>query len=423
MPVATIALTLVTWLAVRAPDEPLRAGWPVLALIAGALVLLSLTRSVDALCCLGPTPPPGLVPVGASLVIIALIAAAVIGLKPGNRWLLATLIGLLLGLLVVVKTDALAGWASGLLRSLEGQSASEASPLDIRWLGISYIAFRLIHTLRDRQLGRLPKLSLAEYVSYVIFFPTLTAGPIDRAERFVKDFDKPGVTSAPVALEAGRRIAVGLFKKFVLADSLALFALSAANAGQTSSTGWLWLMVYGYAFRIYFDFAGYSDIAIGLGRLAGFSIPENFDRPYLKTTLTAFWNSWHITLATWIRSYYFFPVSRALQTRLPRAPIPLLIAFCQITTMILIGLWHGVTLNFAIWGLWHGVGLFIHNRYAAATRFQAKSLATRPWLRRAVDAVCVLAVFHYVALGWVWFALPGVDQSWRVLMGLFGIHL
>ncbi len=104
------------------------------------------------------------------------------------------------------------------------------------------------------------------------------------------------------------RILTGCLKKFVLADSLALFALNPQNAVQTASAAWMWLLLLAYALRIYFDFAGYTDIALGLARLVGLQLPENFDRPYLKQNLTAFWNSWHITLSQWFRTLRLLPV-------------------------------------------------------------------------------------------------------------------
>jgi D-alanyl-lipoteichoic acid acyltransferase DltB (MBOAT superfamily) len=129
----------------------------------------------------------------------------------------------------------LATVASGLLRNAVGQSAERASALDLRWLGFSYIAFRLIHTLRDRQNGRLPAVSLQEYLVYALFFPAFTAGPIDRLERFLQDLRRPLEPAADDFLQGGQRLAVGLFKKFALADSLALIALNGTNALQTAA--------------------------------------------------------------------------------------------------------------------------------------------------------------------------------------------
>ena len=346
---------------------------------------------------------------------MAAVCGALIHFLPGNLRLVSILVWAIIGVFLVLKTDALSLWASMGLRALVGQSVSQASALDWRWLGFSYIAFRLLHALRDRLSKRLPPLSLSEFVTYALFFPALTAGPIDRADRFVKELRQP----TPAWVEGGVRLAVGIFKKFAVADTLALVALSAQNAAQASSTFWLWILLYAYAGRIYFDFSGYTDIALGLGRLMGFRLPENFDQPYLKPNLTLFWNSWHMTLTQWFRAYFFNPLTRALRSR----PLPpwLIILIGQAGTMVLVGLWHGVTWNFAAWGVWHAVGLFVHGRYAEFARPRLAWLEARPRLKRAAGALGALLTFHYVALGWVWFALPDPTLSLRVFGRLFGL--
>ena len=184
---------------------------------------------------------------------------------------------------LAIKIPALAHWVSYGIRSLTNQSLAQASVTDLRWLGFSYVAFRIIHTLRDRQMGRLPGVDLAEYMTYVIFFPAFTAGPIDRIERFIQDLRRPAnKLGNDELLIAGQRFMVGLFKKFVIADALALIALNDTNALQVRSAGWTWILVYAYAFQIYFDFSGYTDIAIGISRLLGIQLPENFSAA-LKT--------------------------------------------------------------------------------------------------------------------------------------------
>ena len=219
----------------------------------------------------------------------------------------------MIAVLVILKTPVLSQQASIFFRTLANRSAEGALATDLRWLGFSYIAFRLIHVLRDRQTGRLPELSLAEFATYVVFFPSLAAGPIDRAERFAQDLRKDFRLTQEDTLSAGQRLVIGLFKKFVIADALALIALNDALAIQVRSTFWMWIVTYAYAFQIYFDFSGYTDIAIGTARLAGVKLPENFAAPYLKPNLAQFWNSWHITLTQWIRSYFFNPFNRWLR--------------------------------------------------------------------------------------------------------------
>ena len=399
--------------AVRLPD------WLAGALIAAVVLLVALSRYLDRswVAWLTPSRPPDTLVVAVALALLAALTTALARFASGSQRLLSLLVAVCLALFIVLKTDALALWASQGVRLVMQQDVSQASALDWRWLGFSYIAFRLIHALRDRLTKRLPALGLAEFTTYALFFPTLTAGPIDRADRFVKDLRQPGTA----LMEGGTRLMLGAFKKFVVADTLALFALSATSAAQTTSAGWTWILLYAYAGRIYFDFSGYTDIALGLGRLMGFKLPENFDRPYLKPNLTVFWNSWHMTLSLWFRTYFFNPLTRALRSR----PLPpwLIILIGQTGTMVLIGLWHGVTWNFAAWGVWHAVGLFVHSRWADFTRPRLGWLESRPALRRVSDALGALLTFHYVALGWVWFALPSLGLSLQVFGKLLGFTL
>jgi alginate O-acetyltransferase complex protein AlgI len=152
----------------------------------------------------------------------------------------------------------------------------------------------------------------------------------------------------------------------------------------------------------------------------GVRLPENFDSPYLKSSLTAFWNSWHITLAQWFRAYYFNPLTRFMRTHLRRVPAWLIILTGQLTTMFLIGIWHGLTWNFAIWGAWHGAGLFINNRWSELTRSRLGSAGERRTLQMALRFGGWFLTFNYVALGWVWFALPSPQMSLDVLRVLTG---
>jgi alginate O-acetyltransferase complex protein AlgI len=210
-------------------------------------------------------------------------------------------------------------------------------------------------------------------------------------------------------------------KKFIIADSLALVAMNPILINQTDSTPGLWLLLYLYTFQIFLDFSGYSDVAIGLGRLYGITLPENFDRPYLQPNVQQFWQRWHITLSTWFRVYFFTPLTRAL-IRSPRRYSPTLIVLvAQISTMFLIGMWHGVTFNFALWGLWHGVGLFIHKQITDHTRVWYLRVRQHTWPRRLITAGSVFVTFHFVALGWVFFALPTPGDSLDMLARLFGL--
>jgi len=420
----TLLLTVLGWL-LTTPSDKLRERNNLigLAILLGIVVFADLTRYLGLGWTLSATLPPKLELLMIFLVLAVLFLGATAYFKRlSPNLFLASGIVLLIGIFLILKVPYLATAASGVIRYALGRESANAAATDLRWLGFSYIAFRLLHTIRDRQTGRLPDVSLPEYVTYVIFFPALTAGPIDRIERFIQDLRRRPISLSAEDLSfAGKRLMVGLFKKFVLADSLAIIALNSVNALQTRTAGWMWVLLYAYTFQILFDFSGYTDIAIGIGGFLGFRLPENFANPYLKPNLTQFWNSWHITLTQWFRSYFFNPLTRFLRSSKHPMPVSAIILLTQISTMILIGLWHGVTWNFVLWGLWHGVGLFVQNRWSGMTRLWTEKLETRPALKVSIFVVSAFLTFQYVALGWVWFALPDPVLSWRVLLKLFGI--
>ncbi|MBW8010932.1 MAG: MBOAT family protein [Chloroflexi bacterium] len=421
LPSATVAVAVIGWAATRSgEDERSRENLISGIVIALVVIAVGLTRYLEPLCCLTPTRPPQATQIIIAIIFTGVLIALIAWFFPKRGILLNLLFFSIIAIFLVLKTEGLAQAASAWLRTQTRQSTNLASGLDIGWLGFSYVAFRLLHTLRDRLTGRLPDVSLQEFVIYVIFFPAFTAGPIDRLQRFIKDLRKSFNLGSPEMVSGARRILVGVFKKFVLADSLALVALNQTNASQTSSTFWMWVLLYAYTFRIYFDFSGYTDIAIGIGQLLGFQLPENFTQPYLKTNLTAFWNSWHITLAKWFRAYFFNPLTRFLRSRQNKLPLPIIILISQISTMVLLGLWHGVTWNFVIWGAWHGFGLFIHNRWAefAASR---NSAPQSPGIQKLYNWSGIFLTFNFVALGWVWFFLPTPSLAWRTLQTLAGI--
>ncbi len=421
LPTLTLGLSVLGWVLTTPWQQRVwRDNWLAVAMMGGVVLALGLTRYLGFSLPLTASTPPQMLQI---LTILVVIVAAGFLLwrfaKPGKLILGAAFVFIIL-VFILLKVPALSEWVSQVLRGWNSQSTLLASPLDLRWLGFSYIAFRLLHTLRDRQSGRLPAVSLSEYVVYVIFFPALSAGPIDRIERFVGDLRHPLSLTSEDYGEAGKRLVLGLFKKFVVADALALVALSGTNATQVRTAGWAWVLLYAYAFQIYFDFSGYTDIAIGLGRLLGIKLPENFKAPYLKQNLTQFWNNWHMTLTQWFRAYFFNPVTRALRSGKKKFSIPSIVFITQMGTMVLIGLWHGVTWNFVAWGVWHGLGLFIHNRWSEWTKGWFASLPNR-W-QKVLNTGGVLLTFHFVAIGWVFFALPSLSMSGQFLQKLVAIR-
>lgn len=417
LPSATLGLAALGWALTAAPEQrSLRKILPGGLALLGLILLVGLTRYLSLTGWITASRPPQILFIGLALLALAIFLILSV-LWPRKSHLLVGIV-LLIALLVVLKLPALTTIVATGFRSLAGQALSSAAASDLRWLGFSYIAFRLIHTLRDRQTGRAPASNLQEYIAYVVFFPALTAGPIDRLERFLKDLR--AAPAAPVAdlTAALPRLAVGLLKKFVLADLLALIALSPANAVQIRTASWLWLTLVAYSLQIFLDFSGYTDLAIGLGRLFGIRLPENFNHPYLRPNLTQFWNNWHMTLTQWFRGYFFNPFTRALRQAKRPLPIWAVILLTQLATMILIGLWHGISWGFLAWGAWHGLGLFVQNRWTEWIRPRLAGVNEHPAASKVLMVLSTLFTFIFVTLGWVWFALP-LDQALLVFGRLF----
>ncbi len=432
----TLLLTLMSWWLTRKRNDEtqnsfLKEDRLTFLLVFGLILFVALNRYLDAPVRWVSYRPPAIFAVAWGLLLVTAVFFFIAHQlnKIEQRKRLTGGIIFIVIIFVILKLPPLTTAVSTLWRSLTGQQTSLAAPSDLIWVGFSYVAFRLISTLRDRQTGQLPTLSLREYITYTLFFPAYIAGPIDRAERFIVDLrgnDKWQVASgnpqSPLILHPFSRILIGMFKKFVIADSLALgMSLTAVNMQQATSTLGVWALLYGYALRLFFDFSGYSDIAIGIGMLFGITLPENFKRPYLQSNITTFWKSWHISLSDWVRFYVFSPLSRTLLRRKPRPSTTLIVGISQMSTMLIIGLWHGITPNFIIWGIWHGIALFIHKIWSDRTRKWYRRLKEKPWQLKTWTAVTWLLTFNYVVLGWVWFMMPTVQLSLLTFRKLFGI--
>lgn len=420
LPLATLAIVVFSWALTSTPEtRGWRQNWPALAVMALGTLILDLNHYFK-LTQIFTADTPNLRYV---LIVIVAIVVITFGLarwqKASRFWQFIAFIGIIL-IFVFLKSPALLQKALDFVATLRAGNTGDTS-IAFTWLGFSYLAFRLLHTIRDRQTGRLPSVTLAEYVNYVLFFPSFTAGPIDRLERFIKELRVPLPLASEDWLDAGTRLFVGLFKKFVVADLLAVISISDVLVARVNGAGWLWLFLYAYTFRIYFDFSGYTDIAIGIGRLMGIRLPENFISPYLKPNLTQFWNSWHMTLTQWFRAYFFNPFTRALRSSKISIPVWIIILVTQISTMVLIGLWHGVAAGFFAWGLWHGLGLFIQNRWSEFIRPRLPAWAQSRTGQTALNLSSIFLTFNFVAVGWLFFTLSTPAIAWQALFKLFGL--
>jgi alginate O-acetyltransferase complex protein AlgI len=417
-PTLTLAIAAISWALTSTPEI---RGWRENRLAAGVLAglvfLLGANRyfQIEQLFVI---ETPRLHWVFLAIVFAVVVVLLLVRITIPRRFLLVTGAAGLVAALVILKVPFAAERLLDLAAGLRGKEPGGVSGL--AWFGFSYVSFRLLHTIFDRLSGRLPPFNLAEYVNYVIFFPAFTAGPIDRIERFVGDLNKPIGMDDKGWMEAGSRLFSGLFKKFVLADGLGWFAINSVYALYLESPGPSWILLYAYSLRIFFDFSGYTDIAIGLGRLLGVRLPENFDSPYLKPNITRFWNSWHMTLTQWFRSYFFNPLTRAMRSSSKPLPESIAIFVSQVSTMILIGMWHGITSGFLLWGIWHGVGLFLHNRWSNWVRSRMPDWGSSGFGGAALKCSGIFITFNFVSLGWLFFNLQDPAAAWRTILFLFG---
>ncbi len=263
-------------------------------------------------------------------------------------------------------------------------------------LGISYIVFKYISYLTDIYWGLIKRGKFLDFICYGSLYTIFVAGPIERFENLKPQFEAVASRFRTDDLAyAFMRIVFGLFKKLVLADWIGFFIHPVFQNNSTYPLGIKILAILGYSLQIYFDFAGYSDIAIGSSRLFGLRIMENFDNPYLSTSITQFWRKWHISLSDWIRNYLFFPLSQNRSNKI-------WLTICvPIIAMAICGLWHGSAWHYVIWGIWHGSGIAIYQQWSQLKRkYKSLSRLTKtPWFKTA----SIICTFIFVTVGWMWF--------------------
>jgi D-alanyl-lipoteichoic acid acyltransferase DltB (MBOAT superfamily) len=284
-------------------------------------------------------------------------------------------------------------------------------------LGISFHTFQSISYVVDVYRGEQePVRDPIDYALYICFFPQLVAGPIVRARNFFHDLFH---WTAPAVDDLSRgifMIGLGLVKKMAFADQFAKVANS--YFGHVAERqGWLpaWSGALAFGLQIYFDFAGYTDIAIGVAKLFGFHFPPNFRRPYLAASITDFWRRWHISRSSWLRDYLYIPLGGNRGSQLATYRNLML-------TMLLGGLWHGASWNFMIWGGYHGALLSVERSLPG--RQKADDISPRPsWSAQSLSyPFRALLTFLLVLVGWVFFRAANLTESVAVLRQMFHGH-
>lgn len=288
------------------------------------------------------------------------------------------------------------------------------NPVTFAWhiilpLGISFYSFEAISYLIDVKQGRVKDVDYPNLSLFVTFFPHLIAGPIVRVRELVPQFQQLKKFEKRFLVEGLDRLIWGLVQKNVFANSLSLFVDEgfAASAIANNSSLDNWTLTAAFGMQIYFDFASYSNMAIGTAKLMGINLPENFRYPYHASNPSDFWQRWHMTLSRWIRDYLFFPIN----AKYSGAPIPLYISLVVI--MSLVGLWHGAGWGFILWGAMHGLLL-------VGYRIWEKAAETRPILKTSFWALSLVRVLTLAGVfaAWVPFRAATIDQSLTMLKSM-----
>jgi alginate O-acetyltransferase complex protein AlgI len=323
--------------------------------------------------------------------------ALLIGASEGGRRRLAVAAGVAANLLLLALFKY-ADFAVGSLNAIAGETF--ALPGLALPLGISFFTFHAISYLVDvYRGGAAPNRNLLSVAVYIAMFPQLVAGPIIRYHTIARRLTDRRMTLGRAS--AGLRIfIIGLAQKVLIADEVSRIAETVFDKLAQPSMAEAWLGLCAYAIQIYFDFAGYSNMAIGLGLALGFAFPRNFNLPYASRSITEFWRRWHISLSRWLRDYLYLPLggnrgSRAATYR----------NLCLV--FVACGLWHGANWTFVIWGVHHGMFLILERAGLAA------ALAYHVWLARVYALAAVMT-------GWVWFRARDVEHALSFFAALAG---
>jgi D-alanyl-lipoteichoic acid acyltransferase DltB (MBOAT superfamily) len=284
-------------------------------------------------------------------------------------------------------------------------------------IGLSFHTFQsLSYVIEVYRRQQKAESNFITYATYVMFFPQLVAGPIERPQNLLHQFHEHHRFEYERVVSGLKRMAWGFFKKLVIADRLALYVNDVYAAPDQATGLQLTLATVFFAYQIYCDFSGYSDIAIGSARVLGFKLMENFDRPYASRSISEFWTRWHISLSSWFRDYVYIPLGG---NRVSRARHYGNLLF----TFSISGLWHGAAWTYVVWGTLNGVYLILGQAKGSWSQRIAEWAATSPGavpsaLRWLSHAAAVVTTFALVCIGWIFFRAQSLADAWYILTHL-----
>ncbi len=278
-------------------------------------------------------------------------------------------------------------------------------------VGISFYTFQSLSYTIDVSRGKLEcQKSFTALALYIAFFPQLVAGPIVKASDFLPQLKEDRSVTLKNLEEGLQIFLLGLLKKLVIADHLSVFVDDVFAKPLAFSGATVLLAVVSYSIQIYFDFSGYSDMAIGSAKCLGFDLNRNFDLPYISKNVSEFWKRWHISLSSWLQEYLYIPLGGNRKGTV-RTYINLVL------TMLLGGLWHGANWTFVLWGLFHGIGLCVHKLYCRLRHITKDTRGSLP-----VRIVSVICTNIFVCIGWILFRAESVADAWIVLKAILTLQ-
>jgi alginate O-acetyltransferase complex protein AlgI len=329
--------------------------------------------------------------------------------QKASKWLCAAAITLNLGLLVWFKyANFLVDNINAIISLFHGNGIQLAKI--VLPIGISFFTFQSITYVLDTYRGQVkPMDKLTDYIVYIMMFPQLIAGPIVKfgdVEQQLRHRESP----PEECLHGFYRFVIGLAKKVLIADVIARQAdVYFAADLSTMDSGTAWIGILAYTMQLYFDFSGYSDMAIGLGRIMGFKFPENFNNPYVSGSITEFWRRWHMTLGTFIKGYLYIPLGGNRRGR-SRMFFNLWVCF------LLSGLWHGASWNFVLWGAFHGFFIVFEKLINGKRKVENGKFSV---LRSAFS---VPITFILVMIGWVLFRADNIGHAFDYYKAMFSFN-
>ena len=283
-------------------------------------------------------------------------------------------------------------------------------------VGISFYTFQALSYSIDVYKGKLePTKDIVQFFAFVSFFPQLVAGPIERATNLLPQFGKARHFKYETGIDGLRQIIWGLFKKMVVADNCAIYVDKVFSTYQTQDGSTLLLAAIFFAFQIYGDFSGYSDIAIASAKLFGIKLMRNFNVPYFSRDIAEFWRRWHISLTTWFRDYVYIPLggSRCSKAKIVRNTFVI---------FLLSGFWHGANWTFIAWGAYHAL-LFLPLILSGKNRKYRDSVAQDRLLPNLKESGQMMMTFLLVVIGWIIFRAESIEQAWDFFSRIINISL